>query len=168
MNEEEKKLFKNVQDMFENINIKNIDEQSITIYGTAILDVIKALTIIEKQQKKIEILEQNYGVAIEQNKTYKANIYDLKKRNKNLDKGLNNSSGNVTELARENTKLRYEQLKNKEKIKELESDKEIKDKMIEMYIEHIYRSCDFDNRIKTKEQIKQYFENLAKESVNNE
>lgn len=50
------------------------------------------------------------------------------------------------------------------KIKELESDKEIKDKMIEMYIEHIYRSCDFDNRIKTKEQIKQYFENLAKES----
>ena len=50
----------------------------------------------------------------------------------------------------------------KEKIKELESDKEIKDKMIEMYIEHIYRSCDFDNRIKTKEQIKQYFENLAK------
>ena len=52
----------------------------------------------------------------------------------------------------------------KEKIKELESDKEIKDKMIEMYIEHIYRSCDFDNRIKTKEQIKQYFENLAKES----
>ena len=31
-----------------------------------------------------------------------------------------------------------------------------------MYIEHIYRSCDFDNRIKTKEQIKQYFENLAK------
>lgn len=50
------------------------------------------------------------------------------------------------------------------RIKELESDKEIKDKTIEMYIEHIYRSCDFDNRIKTKEQIKQYFENLAKES----
>ena len=50
------------------------------------------------------------------------------------------------------------------RIKELESDKEIKDKMIEMYIEHIYRSCDFDNRIKTKEQIKQYFENKAKES----
>ena len=50
------------------------------------------------------------------------------------------------------------------RIKELESDKKIKDKMIEMYIEHIYRSCDFDNRIKTKEQIKQYFENLAKES----
>jgi len=50
------------------------------------------------------------------------------------------------------------------RIKELEADKEIKYKMIEMYIEHIYRSCDFDNRIKTKEQIKQYFENLAKES----
>lgn len=50
------------------------------------------------------------------------------------------------------------------RIKELESDKKIKDKMIEMYIEHIYRSCDFDNRIKTKEQIKQFFENLAKES----
>lgn len=50
------------------------------------------------------------------------------------------------------------------RIKELESDKKIKDKMIEMYIEHIYKGCDFDNRIKTKEQIKQYFENLAKES----
>ena len=49
------------------------------------------------------------------------------------------------------------------RIKELESDKEIKDKMVEMYIKHIYRSCDFDNRIKTKEQIKQFFENLAKE-----
>ena len=143
MNEEEKKLFKNVQDMFENINIKNIDEQSITIYGTAILDVIKALTIIEKQQKKIEILEQNYGVAIEQNKTYKANIYDLKKRNKNLDKGLNNSSGNVTELARENTKLRYEQLKNKEKIKELESDKEIKNKIIDRMAEYTDRDYNF-------------------------
>ena len=66
----------------------------------------------------------------------------------------------------------------KEKIKELESDNyecnniivrymeelEFKDKMIELYIEHIYKGCDFDNRIKTKEQIKQYFENLAKES----
>lgn len=51
-----------------------------------------------------------------------------------------------------------------ERIKELELDKEIKDKTIEMYIEHIYKGCDFDNRIKTKEQIKQYFENLAKES----
>ena len=172
MNEEEKKLFKNVQDMFENINIKNIDEQSITIYGTAILDVIKALTIIEKQQKKIEILEQNYGVAIEQNKTYKANIYDLKKRNKNLDKGLNNSSGNVTELARENTKLRYEQLKNKEKIKELESDNyecnniiirymeelEIKDKMIDLMSEHL------TTPIHSKKDVIKYFENLAKES----
>lgn len=61
-------------------------------------------------------------------------------------------------------KLEKERQADKEKIKELESDKEIKDKMIEMYIEHIYRSCDFDNRIKTKERIKQYFENLAKES----
>ena len=64
------------------------------------------------------------------------------------------------------------------RIKELESDNyecnniivrymeelEFKDKMIELYIEHIYKGCDFDNRIKTKEQIKQYFENKAKES----
>lgn len=50
------------------------------------------------------------------------------------------------------------------RIKELESDKEIKDKMIELYINHIYKNCDFDNRTSTKKQIKQYFENLAKES----
>lgn len=50
------------------------------------------------------------------------------------------------------------------RIKELESDKEIKDKTIELYINHIYKNCDFDNRTSTKKQIKQYFENLAKES----
>ena len=74
----------------------------------------------------------------------------------------------IMKIADERDELLKERQADKEKIKELESDKEIKDKMIEMYIEHIYRSCDFDNRIKTKEQIKQYFENLAKESVNNE
>ena len=85
---------------------------------------------------------------------------------------LNNSieqrkeSNEQLEALHEGWKIELEKKDNK--IKELESDKEIKDKMIEMYIEHIYRSCDFDNRIKTKEQIKQYFENLAKESVNNE
>lgn len=75
-------------------------------------------------------------------------------------------------------KLEKDYSKSLTKIDELESDNyecnniivrymeelEFKDKMIEMYIEHIYRSCDFDNRIKTKEQIKQFFENLAKES----
>ena len=70
----------------------------------------------------------------------------------------------IMKIADERDELLKERQADKEKIKELESDKEIKDKMIEMYIEHIYRSCDFDNRIKTKEQIKQYFENLAKES----
>ena len=39
------------------------------------------LNLIEKQKKYIEILEQNYSVAIEQNKTYKANIYNLKEQN---------------------------------------------------------------------------------------
>ena len=70
----------------------------------------------------------------------------------------------IMNIADERDELLKERQADKEKIKELESDKEIKDKMIEMYIEHIYRSCDFDNRIKTKERIKQYFENLAKES----
>ena len=70
----------------------------------------------------------------------------------------------IMKIADERDELLKERQADKEKIKELESDKEIKDKMIEMYIEHIYRSCDFDNRIKTKERIKQYFENLAKES----
>ena len=74
----------------------------------------------------------------------------------------------IMKITDERDELLKERQADKEKIKELESDKKIKDKMIEMYIEHIYRSCDFDNRIKTKEQIKQYFENLAKESVNNE
>lgn len=54
MTDEEKKAFESVKDMFEDVTIKDIDEQSITIYGVAMLDVIKVLTIIEKQQKEIE------------------------------------------------------------------------------------------------------------------
>ncbi len=32
-----------------------------------------------------------------------------------------------------------------------------KDKEIDLMAEHIQNGCDFDNRIKTKEEIKQYF-----------
>lgn len=57
MSEEEKKI-KNVQEMFEDIPIKDIESQSITIYGTAILDVIEVLNLIEKQEKEIERLKE--------------------------------------------------------------------------------------------------------------
>lgn len=54
MTDEEKKAFESVKDMFSDVTIKDIDEQSITIYGLAMLDVIKVLTIVEKQSKEIE------------------------------------------------------------------------------------------------------------------
>ena len=58
MSDEEKKAFESVKDMFEDVTIKDIDEQSITIYGVAMLDVIKVLNIVEKQQKEIEELKE--------------------------------------------------------------------------------------------------------------
>ena len=42
-----------------------------------------------------------------------------------------------------------------------EKEKE-KDKIIDLMIEHIYMGCDFDNNIKTKEQIRKYFEERCK------
>lgn len=57
--------------------------------------------------------------------------------------------------------LLKERQADKEKIKELESDKEIKDKMIDLMInELVFGVFDF----KSIKEAKQYFENLAKES----
>ena len=58
LSDEEKKAFESVKDMFSDVTIKDIDEQSITIYGVAMLDIIKVLTIVEKQSKKIEESKQ--------------------------------------------------------------------------------------------------------------
>ena len=35
---------------------------------------------------------------------------------------------------------------------------EERDKIIDEMVEHIYTGCDFDNNIKTREQIREYFE----------
>ena len=59
MSDEEKKAIESVKDMFEDVTIKDIDEQSITIYGVAMLDVIKVLTIVEKQSKEIEEFKED-------------------------------------------------------------------------------------------------------------
>ena len=37
-----------------------------------------------------------------------------------------------------------------------------RDRMIDLMVEHIYTGCDFDNNIKTKEQIRKYFEERCK------
>lgn len=37
-----------------------------------------------------------------------------------------------------------------------------RDRMIDLMTEHIYLGCDFDNNIKTKEQIRKYFEKRCK------
>lgn len=58
--------------------------------------------------------------------------------------------------------LNEEKEKNK-RIKELEADKEIKDKMIELMVNLIYNWDAFKN-YGSRKDIKQYFENLAKES----
>ena len=85
----------------------------------------------------------------------------------------------IMKIADERDELLKEKQADKEKIKELESDKEIKNKIIDRMAEYINK-LDIDEDICTKniinpelcneqysnckECIKQYFENLAKES----
>lgn len=58
MNKEDKKALESVKDMFSEVTMKDIDEQKITIYGAAMLDVIRVLTIVEKQQEQIKELKK--------------------------------------------------------------------------------------------------------------
>ena len=58
MKKEDKKALESVKDMFADVTIEDIDEQKITIYGAAMLDVIKVLTIVEKQQEQIKELKK--------------------------------------------------------------------------------------------------------------
>lgn len=58
MKKEDKKALESVKDMFADVTIKDIDEQKITIYGAAMLDVIKVLAIVEKQQEQIKELKK--------------------------------------------------------------------------------------------------------------
>lgn len=41
-----------------------------------------------------------------------------------------------------------------------------RDKIIDLMVEHIYTGCDFDNNIKTKEQIRKYFEKRCNNANN--
>lgn len=43
---------------------------------------------------------------------------------------------------------------------------EERDRIIDLMIEHIYTGCDFDNNIKTKEQIRKYFEERCNNAEN--
>lgn len=58
MKKEDKKALESVKDMFADVTIEDIDEQRITIYGAAMLDVIKVLAIVEKQQEQIKELKK--------------------------------------------------------------------------------------------------------------
>ena len=64
----------------------------------------------------------------------------------------------IMKIADERDELLKEKQANKEKIKELESDKEIKDKTIKLMSEHL------TTPIHSKKDVVEYFENLAKES----
>ena len=52
------------------------------------------------------------------------------------------------------------------RIKDLLDVAKEKDRIIDLMIEHIYTGCDFDNNIKTKEQIIKYFEKRCKNANN--
>ena len=64
----------------------------------------------------------------------------------------------IMKIADEKDELLKERQADKEKIKELESDKEIKDKTIKLMSEHL------TTPIHSKKDVVEYFENLAKES----
>jgi hypothetical protein len=80
----------------------------------------------------------------------------------------------IMKIADERDELLKERQADKEKIKELESDKEIKDKMIELIKNRIFltvHECEeikeIENRSVSKsweDSVIEYFENLAKES----
>lgn len=84
MTNEEK--IKNVQQMFEDILIKDIESQSITIYGTAILDVIEVLNLIEKQSKEIEELKKDKLELI--NKYHVVHLKDVEKELREMRKAI--------------------------------------------------------------------------------
>ena len=58
---EEKKAIENVKDMFEDISLEELIKNkdiNVTIYSSGILDILRVIGIVEKQQKEIEELEK--------------------------------------------------------------------------------------------------------------
>ena len=114
MTDEEKKAIESVKDMFSDVTIKDIDEQSITIYGIAMLDVIKVLTIVEKQSKEIEELKNADLTTV-----YLNGVYDGEKKAKDKIKAkieesellIDNSQGcmSAEDLYKEYGKIEFGQ-----------------------------------------------------------
>lgn len=75
MKKEDKKALESVKDMFADVTIEDIDEQKITIYGVAMLDVIRVLNLVEEQQKEIEDLENGDLTTV-----YMSGFYDGEKK----------------------------------------------------------------------------------------
>ena len=60
MNKEEKKAIENVKDMFEDISLEELIKNkdiNVTIYSSGILDILRVIGIVERQQKEIEALK---------------------------------------------------------------------------------------------------------------
>ena len=113
LSEEEKKAMESVKNMFEGIALENLRKDSkMTIYSLGIADILLFLNVFEKQQKEIEELK------------YKVREH-------------------ICIEAHEQVKQLYvTKAKIKEKIKELEEEKNISEGM---YIKAFYRIKDLKN-----------------------
>ena len=59
MSGKEKKAIENVKDMFEDISLEELIKNkdiTVTIYSSGILDILRVIGIVERQQKEIEKL----------------------------------------------------------------------------------------------------------------
>ena len=60
MSDEEKKAIESVKDMFEDISLEELIKNkdiNVTIYSSGILDILRVIGIVERQQKEIERLQ---------------------------------------------------------------------------------------------------------------
>jgi len=83
------------------------------------------------------------------------NIEELEQIKEDL-KAVYNVMYNFDDMLCDNMQVRVK------RIETLLTAYEKQNKIIDLMIEHIYTGCDFDNNIKTKEQIREYFEERCK------
>ena len=112
-------------------------------------ELLKERQADKEKIKKIKELEKDYAEML------------IKLNAQNLNNSIEQIKRSNEQVEALNEAWKIELEKKGNRIKELESDKEIKDKMIDLMVnELVFGVFDF----KSIKQAKQYFENLAKES----
>ena len=129
----------------DNYQVSELEEEQFNALNLA----IKALKERQADKEKIKELGKDYAEML------------IKLNAQNLNNSIEQIKRSNEQVEALNEAWKIELEKKGNRIKELESDKEIKDKMIDLMVnELVFGVFDF----KSIKQAKQYFENLAKES----